>query len=54
MPHPTNSVSLVELRESLGEVINRVHFANERTAVSKHGKTVAVIVPVEDVELLER
>lgn len=53
MTNSMNSVSLVDLRKSLGDIINRVSFAHERTSVSKHGKTVAVIVPVEDFELLE-
>lgn len=46
-------VSLVNLRKSLGDVINRAGFGHERTYVSKNGKTIAAIVPIEDVELLD-
>jgi len=53
MTTPTHSVSLVDLRKTLGDVINQVSFTHERTTVSKHGKTVAAIVPMEDLELLE-
>lgn len=48
-----NAVSLVTLRNSLGEIINRVSYTHERTVVSKSGKPVAAIIPMEDLELLE-
>lgn len=49
-----NAVPLVTLRNSLGEVINRVTYTHERATISKNGKTVAAIVPIEDLELLEQ
>lgn len=48
-----SAVSLGELRKGLGEFVNRARFAGERTAVTRHGKTVAAIVSVEDLELLD-
>lgn len=48
-----SAVSLGELRKDLGEFVNRARFAGERTAVTRHGKTVAAIVSVEDLELLD-
>lgn len=50
----TGVVTLANLRKSLGEVIGRVAFGNERTTISKNGKTVAAIVPIEDLERLEQ
>lgn len=47
------AVSLGELRKEVGDVVNRATFAGERTAVTRHGKTVAAIVSVEDLELLD-
>lgn len=47
------SVSLGELRKDLGEFVNRVTFAGERTVVTRHGKAVAALVSVEDLELLD-
>ncbi len=47
-----SAVSLGDLRKDLGEVVNRATFAGERTAVTRHGKTVAAIVSLEDLELL--
>lgn len=49
----SSTVSLVSLRNSLGEVVSRANFAHERTLVSKNGKTVAAVVPIEDLERLE-
>jgi len=48
-----SAVSLAELRKDLGEFVNRASFAGERTAVTRHGKTVAAIISVEDLELLD-
>lgn len=48
-----SAVSLGDLRKDLGDVVNRATFAGERTAVTRHGKTVAAIVSVEDLELLD-
>lgn len=42
-----------QLRKEIGDVVNRATFAGERTAVTRHGKTVAAIVSVEDLELLD-
>lgn len=47
------SISLVTLRKSLGDIISRVNFTHDRTLISRNGKSVAAIVPVEDLELLE-
>lgn len=50
----TGIISLANLRKNLGEVISRAGFGHERTTISKNGKTIAAIVPLEDLELLER
>jgi len=49
-----DTVSLATLRNSLGEIINRVAYTRDRTIVSKHGKRMAAIVPIEELELLEQ
>ena len=41
------------LREDLADLLNRVSYNGERVAIRRHGKTVAVLVPAEDAELLE-
>ena len=46
-------VPINEARRNLADMINRVAYARERVRLVRHGKTVAVIVPLEDAELLE-
>ncbi|MYF71162.1 MAG: type II toxin-antitoxin system Phd/YefM family antitoxin [Proteobacteria bacterium] len=48
-----DSIPITEVREKLAEIAGRVQFAGERIAMQKHGKTVAVLVPPSDLELLE-
>lgn len=52
MKNKLSAISLGELRKEVGEVVNRATFTGERTAVTRHGKTVAAIVSVEDLEIL--
>lgn len=47
------SVTTVALREELADVVGRVSYANERIGVTRHGKLAAVVISVEDLELLE-
>ena len=48
-----SSVSLADARKDLAEIVNRTTYNKERTILTKRGKQVAVIMPVEDLELLE-
>jgi prevent-host-death family protein len=43
-----------EARESFSTTVNRVAYAGERVVLTRHGKRVAAVVPIEDLELLER
>lgn len=49
-----SNISTKEAREQLSTVISRAAFAKERVVLTRHGKAVAAVVPIEDVELLER
>ena len=42
-----------EAREELATIVNKVAFGGERVRLTRHGKAVAAVVPIEDVELLE-
>lgn len=42
-----------EARLQFAEVVNKVAFGGERILLHRHGKDVAAIVPVEDLQLLE-
>jgi prevent-host-death family protein len=41
-------------REEFPEIVNRAAYGNERTIVSRRGKDLAAIIPIEDLRLLER
>lgn len=43
-----------EARKNLADLINRVAYGKERVLLTRHGRAVAALVPVEDVTLLER
>ncbi len=48
-----DSVNTTEAREKLADVINRVAYAKDRVRITRRGKQVAAVVPIEDLELLE-
>jgi prevent-host-death family protein len=52
--HSTGHVSVSEARESFAELVNRAAYGHERVLVARRGRPIAAIVPIEDVELLER
>ena len=47
-------VDLTELRTALGKVISFVHYGDNRVVVVRHGTPVAALVPIEDLERLDR
>ena len=50
----TSSVSARELRTELSTIVGRVAFGHERIGLTRNGKLTAVVIGVEDLELLER
>lgn len=48
------NVPISEARERLADLGNRVAFRGERVVVERRGKELFALVPIEDVELLER
>jgi prevent-host-death family protein len=49
----TVSMTVAEVRENFADVLNRIAYSGERIGVSRHGKVLAVMVPIEDLEALE-
>src|SRR5688572_20436459 len=43
-----------EARESFSTTVNRVAFGGERVVLTRHGKRVAAVVPIGDLDLLEQ
>ena len=46
-------MNMVDVRDNLAEVINRVAYAGERVILRRHSKNVVAIVSMEDFQLLE-
>jgi prevent-host-death family protein len=49
----TRRIPSRELRESLADVLGGVSYGSERVGVTRHGKLAAVVISVDDLELLE-
>jgi len=48
------SVTAKQLKDHPTDVLGRVQYGKERVAVTRYGKEVAAVVPIEDARLLER
>ncbi|MCE5279260.1 MAG: type II toxin-antitoxin system Phd/YefM family antitoxin [Planctomycetaceae bacterium] len=48
------TVRISEARQNLADLGSRVALRGERVVVERHGKNLFALVPMEDVELLER
>jgi prevent-host-death family protein len=46
-------VSTVEAREKFSEIVNRAAFGQERIVLTRRGKELAAVVPIEDLKWLE-
>jgi prevent-host-death family protein len=47
-------LNVVELRQSLADILNRAEYQGERIVIHQRGKDAAAIVPIDDLKLLER
>lgn len=47
-------VTTAEARKNMAELLNRAAYGKERFVVTRHGKGLVAIVPLEDVTLLDR
>ena len=47
-------LSVSNAREDFSEIVNRAAYGKERTVISGRGKDLAVVIPIEDLQLLER
>jgi prevent-host-death family protein len=49
-----STVTTIGLRDGLADVLGRVRHAGERVVVTRSGKPVAAIVPLETLRLIEK
>lgn len=48
----TTPINTIDAKEQFAELINRVAHNKERILLTRRGKEIAAIIPVEDLELL--
>jgi prevent-host-death family protein len=48
------AVSVADARSDLAELLNRVAYGKERLVITRHGRELAALVPVEDLQLANR
>jgi prevent-host-death family protein len=53
MARREETMTTVAARERLSEVLNRAAFGKERVVLTRRGKRLAAVVPMEDIERLE-
>lgn len=49
-----SSISTVEARDRFSEVVNRAAFGQERIVLTRRGKALAAVIPIEDLEWLQQ
>ena len=47
-------IGMVEVRDKLAEIVNRVAYGGERAILRRRGKGVAAVISMDDLALLER
>jgi prevent-host-death family protein len=48
------SINSVEARKTISDILSRTEYRKERFEITRHGKAVAAVVPIEDIRLLEK
>ena len=48
-----SKISAVDARQQFADIINRSTYAKERIVITRRGKDLAAVVPIEDLKLLE-
>lgn len=52
-PYGSGSIDTSVVRDGLSDTLNRVSYGKERIVIKRHGKEIAALVPMEDLEFLE-
>jgi prevent-host-death family protein len=47
-------LNVIELRQSLADILNRAEYQGERIVIHRRGKDAAAIISIEELKLLER
>lgn len=50
----TASVSTVTMREKLPDILNEVRYARQRYVITRNGRPIAALVPLDSLEMLDK
>ena len=48
------AVTVADARSDLADLLNRVAYGKERLVITRHGRALAALVPIEDLHLVNR
>jgi prevent-host-death family protein len=48
-----STINAKQVRKELSETLNKVKYTHDRISITKYGKPVAALIPIEDLEFLE-
>ena len=48
------TITTVKARDQFADVVNRAAYGKERVVLTRRGKGLAAVVPIEDIEILEK
>lgn len=49
-----SDLTVTQARDDFAQTVERVHHTHERVCITKHGRRVAALVSIEDLDLLAR
>jgi prevent-host-death family protein len=49
-----SDISTADARRNLAELVNRVAYGKERVVLTRHGKQLCALVPIEDLSFLDK
>lgn len=49
-----SAVTVADARSDLADLLNRVAYGKERLVITRHGRELAALVPIEDLHLADR
>jgi prevent-host-death family protein len=53
-PEADQTISTTAARDRFADILNRAAYGKERVVLTRRGRPLVAVVPIEDVELLER
>lgn len=51
---PRSEIGAEDAKRTLGDLLSRVGFGNERIVITRHGKRIAALVSAQDLERLDK